>query len=95
MDSRLVTALYGLPPQFDVSGEGMQWLTFFHQILFLNDPNPVKKLQSQFATYAQHFPGWATQSNAMAQYHLWTALEAEGCACNLQHYNPIVSQSLI
>ncbi|CAD0098338.1 unnamed protein product [Aureobasidium mustum] len=61
-------------------------------ILFLNDPNPVKKLQSQFALYAQHFPGWATQSNAMAQYHLWTALEAEGCACNLQHYNPIIDQ---
>ncbi|CAD0114374.1 unnamed protein product [Aureobasidium uvarum] len=50
------------------------------------------KLQSQFALYAQHFPGWATQSNAMSQYHLWTALEAEGCACNLQHYNPIKAQ---
>ncbi|KAI5200621.1 hypothetical protein AUEXF2481DRAFT_3029 [Aureobasidium subglaciale EXF-2481] len=59
-------------------------------ILFYEDPNPVKKLQSQFALYAQHFPGWATQSNAMAQYHLWTALEAEGCGANLQHYNPVV-----
>lgn len=65
------------------------------QILFLTDPNPVKKLQSQFALYAQHFPGWATQSNAMSQYHMWTALEAEGCGCNLQHYNPIVSLSHI
>lgn len=29
---------------------------------------------------------------AMHQYHLWTALEAEGCAANLQHYNPIIDQ---
>lgn len=26
----------------------------------------------------------------MHQYALWTALEAEGLGCNLQHYNPIV-----
>jgi predicted oxidoreductase (fatty acid repression mutant protein) len=61
------------------------------QVLFLVDPEPVKKLQSQYALYAHHFPGWATQSAAMSQYHLWTALEAEGCGANLQHYNPIVS----
>lgn len=53
---------------------------------------PVKDLQSKFALYASHFPGWATQSNAMHQYMMWTALEAEGCAANLQHYNPIIDQ---
>lgn len=26
----------------------------------------------------------------MHQYVLWTALEAEGCGCNLQHYNPLI-----
>jgi len=26
----------------------------------------------------------------MHQYMLWTALEAEGCGANLQHYNPII-----
>ncbi|GAB7347330.1 hypothetical protein MBLNU459_g4274t1 [Dothideomycetes sp. NU459] len=61
-------------------------------ILFLEDPNPVKELQSKFALYAQHFPGWSTQSNAMHQYFLWTALEAEGLGANLQHYNPIIDQ---
>jgi hypothetical protein len=25
----------------------------------------------------------------MHQYMLWTALEAEGLGCNLQHYNPL------
>lgn len=62
------------------------------QILFLDDPAPVNELASKFALYAQHFPGWALQSNAMHQYMLWTALEAEGCGCNLQHYNPIIDQ---
>jgi len=26
----------------------------------------------------------------MHQFHLWTALEAEGLGANLQHYNPII-----
>ena len=26
----------------------------------------------------------------MHQYVLWTALEAEGCGANLQHYNPVI-----
>ena len=26
----------------------------------------------------------------MAQYALWTALSAEGCGCNLQHFNPVI-----
>lgn len=47
---------------------------------------------NDFPLYAQHFSGWAVQSNAMHQYMLWTALEAEGCGCNLQHYNPIIDQ---
>jgi predicted oxidoreductase (fatty acid repression mutant protein) len=29
-------------------------------------------------------------SNAMHQFTMWTALEAEGLGCNLQHYNPLI-----
>ena len=28
----------------------------------------------------------------MHQYMLWTAFEAEGLGCNLQHYNPLPDQ---
>lgn len=28
----------------------------------------------------------------MHQFMLWTALEAEGLGCNLQHYNPLPDQ---
>ncbi len=47
-------------------------------------------MQDKFAIYADRFPGWATQSDAMHQYAIWTALEAEGLGANLQHYNPLI-----
>ena len=47
-------------------------------------------MQEQFALYAEKFPVWATQSDAMHQFAIWTALEAEGLGCNLQHYNPLI-----
>ncbi|KAK4989094.1 putative nitroreductase [Elasticomyces elasticus] len=63
-------------------------------ILFFEDPNPTKELQCKFPTYAHHFPTWSEHTSAMHQYMLWTALEAEGCGCNLQHYHPIVDQKV-
>ncbi|KAL2888191.1 putative nitroreductase HBN1 [Ceratocystis lukuohia] len=59
-------------------------------VLFFTDNVPVKALQDKFATYAPKFPGWATQTNAMSQFAIWTALEAEGLGANLQHYNPVI-----
>lgn len=47
-------------------------------------------MQSNYAAYADKFPGWATQSDAMTQFAVWTALEAEGLGCNLQHYCPLI-----
>jgi predicted oxidoreductase (fatty acid repression mutant protein) len=47
-------------------------------------------MQDNFALYADKFPGWATQSNAMTQLAIWTALELEGLGANLQHYNPLI-----
>lgn len=47
-------------------------------------------MQEKFAIYADRFPVWATQSDGMHQYAVWTALEAEGLGANLQHYNPLI-----
>ena len=30
----------------------------------------------------------------MAQYVLWTALAAEGCGRNLQHFNPVIDAAV-
>ena len=52
-------------------------------------------MQEAYAAYADKFPIWAHQSNAMTQFAVWTALELEGFGANLQHYNPIVDQQVI
>ncbi|KAI2470248.1 Nitroreductase [Annulohypoxylon bovei var. microspora] len=59
-------------------------------VLFFQDQNVVNGMQEKFALYADKFPIWAQQSNAMAQYVIWTALTAEGVGASLQHYNPLV-----
>ncbi|KAH9825485.1 Nitroreductase family [Teratosphaeria destructans] len=61
-------------------------------ILFYEDPEPVKALQTKFAIYADKFPTWSEHTSAMHQYACWTALETEGFGANLQHYNPLPDQ---
>lgn len=63
-------------------------------VLFFEDSTVVEGMQAKFAIYADRFPGWATQSDAMLQYTIWTALEAEGLGANLQHYNPLVDDKV-
>ncbi|CCF43083.1 nitroreductase [Colletotrichum higginsianum] len=63
-------------------------------VLFFEDQDVVNAFQEKFATYADRFPVWANQPDAMLQYTLWTALEAEGLGANLQHYNPLVDQQV-
>lgn len=50
--------------------------------------------QDKYSIYAERFPGWATQSDGMAQLVAWTALEAEGLGANLQHYNPLIDNKV-
>lgn len=51
-------------------------------------------MQEKFALYADKFPVWATHSDGMHQYVIWTALEKEGLGANLQHYNPLIDQKV-
>ncbi|KAM7215115.1 Nitroreductase [Rhypophila decipiens] len=59
-------------------------------VMFFEDQDVVKAMQTNVPLYAEQFPVWATQSNAMLQFAVWVALEAEGLGANLQHYNPII-----
>ncbi|KAI4273928.1 MAG: hypothetical protein LQ337_004302 [Flavoplaca oasis] len=63
-------------------------------ILFYEDTDNVREFQDKFKTYEDKFPGWSEQTNGMHQYHIWTALEAEGLGVNLQHYNPLIDVRL-
>lgn len=62
--------------------------------LFFDDQDVVKGMQEKFPTYADSFPVWATQSNAMQQWLLWAALGLEGIGGSLQHYGPIVESKV-
>jgi predicted oxidoreductase (fatty acid repression mutant protein) len=51
-------------------------------------------MQDKFALYAERFPIWASESTAMHQLAVWTALELEGFGANLQHYNPLIDEKV-
>lgn len=87
-----------------VEGQGGDWqksadrLAMFKNaygtILFYEDSQIVKGLQEKMAVYADKFPQWSEHTSAMHQYMLWTAFEAEGLGCNLQHYNPLPDEEV-
>ncbi len=59
-------------------------------ILYFYDNDVVKSLQSQFPTYADRFPDWASQSSGMLQLSIWSGLRELGIGASLQHYNPVI-----
>ncbi|GAD98358.1 conserved hypothetical protein [Paecilomyces variotii No. 5] len=59
-------------------------------VLFFVDYESLDPIKKQFALYADKFDPFALESNAMSQYLVWTALEAEGFGANLQHYSPLI-----
>ncbi|MCL2526728.1 MAG: nitroreductase family protein [Coriobacteriia bacterium] len=63
-------------------------------ILYFDDMDIVADLQKQFPTFAENFPLWAMQANAMLQENIWTALTLEGLGVNLQHYNPLIDEQV-
>lgn len=61
-------------------------------ILYFYDGSVVKGLQDRFPAYAQSFPVWASQANAMLQISIWTGLREMGIGASLQHYNPVIDE---
>ena len=61
-------------------------------VLFFEDKGVVRNMQEAAPLYADKFPIWAHQTNAMHQYVIWTALAGIDVGANLQHYNPVIDQ---
>ena len=61
-------------------------------VLFFEDQAVVRGMQEAAPLYAENFPVWSTQTNAMHQYVIWTALASINVGANLQHYNPIIDE---
>lgn len=63
-------------------------------ILYFIDDNVTKGLQEKFSLYADKFPVWAEQANGMLQYIVWTLFAEHGIGASLQHYNPIIDNTI-
>ena len=63
-------------------------------ILYFEDDGIVEDLQAKFPLYADNFPVWASQSSAILQANIWTALTLEGLGASLQHYNPLIDDEV-
>lgn len=62
-------------------------------VLFFEDATVVDNLCNAFPLYADKFPVWSQHTNAMHQFALWAALEAEGLGASLQHYHPLIDDA--
>ncbi len=63
------------------------------RISFYEDQDVVSGLQEQMPNYYDNFAIWSTQTNAMHQFAIWTALATKGIGASLQHYNPLVDET--
>ncbi|CAI6253853.1 unnamed protein product [Periconia digitata] len=61
-------------------------------VLFFDDQSAYEGLPPRFKAIASTSPAWEDHSSGMHQFTVWTALEAEGLGCNLQHYQAAVEQ---
>lgn len=63
-------------------------------VLFYEDQATVEGLQKSYPTYAAAFPSFSTESSAMAQLAVWTALAEQHIGATLQHYNELIEADL-
>lgn len=63
-------------------------------VLFFEDQAVVEYLQKEYSLYEDKFPVWSAESGGMLQYVVWTSLEMQGFGASLQHYNPLIDDSI-
>ena len=63
-------------------------------VLYFYEENTVKALQEKFPLYADNFTVWANQANGMLQINIWSGLRELGIGANLQHYNPVIDETV-
>ena len=63
-------------------------------VVFFEDENVIKQLQTNYPTYSAAFPIFSHHSSGMLQFIVWTALEQLGFGASLQHYSPLIDAPL-
>lgn len=84
------------PKQFEQTSKKINdcFASGYGTILFFEEKKIVENLCNSFPSYADRFPFWSHHTNAMHQFVIWTALEAEGLGASLQHYNPLIDDAV-
>ncbi len=63
-------------------------------VLFFEERTIIQGLQKSFPAYEDKFPVWSQHTSAMHQLSIWTLLEDAGFGASLQHYNPLIDDSV-
>ncbi|KGA96438.1 nitroreductase [Alkalihalobacillus alcalophilus ATCC 27647 = CGMCC 1.3604] len=63
-------------------------------VLFFDDEEITNAYEKEKPKFKGKFTAWSEQSSGMQQVAVWTALEQEGLAASIQHYNPIVDEKM-
>ena len=84
------------PKQFEQTAKKINdcFASGYGTIMFFEEKKIVENLCNSFPSYADRFPFWSHHTNAMHQFVIWTALEAEGLGASLQHYNPLIDDAV-
>ncbi len=63
-------------------------------VLFFEDRGVVEQQKRDNPKYAESFEIYSAQTSAMHQFAVWTLLEDMGFGASLQHYNPLIDNSV-
>lgn len=63
-------------------------------ILYFYDEDAIDGLKEQFPSYASNFDIWKHHANGMLQINLWSGLREVCIGANIQHYNPLIDETV-
>jgi predicted oxidoreductase (fatty acid repression mutant protein) len=66
--------------------------TSYGTILYFIDKSIITNQEQQMPLYAENFMNWASQSSAILQFMIWSALAEQNIGASLQHYNPLIDK---
>lgn len=63
-------------------------------LLFFEDFEVIRQLQTAYPAFSENFPIWALQSSGMLQNNIWSAFAVEGLGASIQHYNELIDDQV-
>ncbi len=93
----VMDAIRNANPNADLSASEhkiQQFQAGYATVLYYNDTSETKRLIKEMPLYKNQFEKWAQHANAMLQFAVWNLLAEAGMGASLQHYNPLVDESV-